>query len=359
MRKGKEKINVKLSKKSGANSNTYLVKMQNLKTYFFTDVGVVKAVDGVDLWVHKKETLGLVGESGCGKSVTALSIMRLISYPGRIVSGKIFLEEKNLLTLSEKEMRKVRGNEITMVFQEPMTSLNPAFQIGDQITEVLAVHRPMMTKKEKEDRTVEVLRMVGIPSPKQRIYDYPHQLSGGMRQRVMIAMAIACGNLKLLIADEPTTALDVTIQAQILDLFKKLQEEIGMSIILITHDLGVIAEIADRVAVMYTGRVVEYTDVVTLFQKPLHPYTRGLLNSLPQWKQKKRKAKLYTIPGVVPNPLNLRSGCKFFDRCPYRHERICLGKEPRLNEVEPGHWVRCFRIKKIENQRFSIETSRF
>ncbi len=353
MRKSKEKVSLKLSKKNKADPNIHLLEVHNLKTYFFTDVGTVKAADGVDLWVSRKETLGLVGESGCGKSITALSIMRLISHPGQIVDGEIFFDGANLLKLSEKEMQKVRGDEIAMVFQEPMTSLNPAYRIGNQIAEILTVHRPMMTKKERENRTIELLGMVGIPSPHRRIYDYPHQLSGGMRQRAMIAMAITCGNLKLLIADEPTTALDVTIQAQILDLFKKLQEEIGMSVILITHDLGVIAETVDRVAVMYTGSVVECTDVVTLFKKPLHPYTWGLLNSLPQLRRKAKKAKLYTIPGVVPNPLDLRFGCKFFNRCPYGREEICLEREPKLNEIEPGHWVRCRRIREIENQEGS------
>jgi len=353
MHKRKEKVSLKLSRENKIDLNTPLLEVHNLKTYFFTDIGIVKAVDGVDLWVNRKETLGLVGESGCGKSVTALSIMRLISHPGRIVSGEIFFDGENLLKLSEKEMQKVRGDEIAMVFQEPMTSLNPVYRIGNQITEMLTVHRPIMTRKERENRAIELLGMVGIPSPNRRIYDYPHQLSGGMRQRAMIAMAITCGNLKLLIADEPTTALDVTIQAQILDLFKKLQEEIGMSMILITHDLGVVAETVDRVAVMYTGSVVEYTDVVTLFKKPLHPYTRGLLNSLPQLGRKARKAKLYTIPGVVPNPLDLRSGCKFFDRCPYRNEEICLEREPKLNEIETGHWVRCWKVREIENREGS------
>jgi len=220
--KDKEKVSLKLSRKSKIDLNTHLLEVHNLKTYFFTDIGIVKAIAGVDLWVSRKETLGLVGESGCGKSVTALSIMRLISHPGRIVSGEIFFDGENLLKLSEKEMQEVRGDEMAMVFQEPMTSLNPVYRIGNQIAEVLTVHRPIMTRKERENRAIELLGMVGIPSPNRRIYDYPHQLSGGMRQRAMIAMAITCGNLKLLIADEPTTALDVTIQAQILDLFKKL-----------------------------------------------------------------------------------------------------------------------------------------
>jgi peptide/nickel transport system ATP-binding protein/oligopeptide transport system ATP-binding protein len=341
----------KVSNKKGDSLDEHLLEIRNLRTYFFTDVGVLKTLDGVDLYVKKKETLGLVGESGCGKTMTARSIMRLVPSPGRIVDGEIILNGRNLLTFSENEMRKIRGDEISMVFQEPMTSLNPVYQIGNQITETLAAHRPAITRKERKGRAVELLKIVGIPSPERRFYDYPYQLSGGMRQRVVIAMALACGNPELLIADEPTTALDVTIQAQILELFKKLQEEIGMSIILITHDLAVIAEVADRVAVMYAGSVVESTDVVTLFENPLHPYTRGLLNSLPQLAGKEKTSKLYTISGVVPNLLELRRGCKFFNRCSFAQEQVCMGKEPSLHEHEPGHWVRCVRIDEIENQK--------
>lgn len=330
-------------------NNKHLLEIRNLKVYFFTDFGVLKTLDGVDLWVKKKETLGLVGESGCGKTMTARSIMRLIPHPGRIVDGKIHFNGKNLLDLSRKEMRKVRGDRISMVFQEPMTSLNPVYSIGNQITEVLAVHRSTMTRKERKDRALELLMMVGIPSPERRFYDYPRQLSGGMRQRVVIAMALACGNPKLLIADEPTTALDVTIQAQILELFRKLQEQLGMSIILITHDLGVIAEVANRVAVMYAGSIVEHTDVVALFKNPLHPYTQGLLRSLPQLGYEEKKTRLYAIPGAVPNLLGFRSGCKFFTRCSYAQEDVCSEEEPRLLQYEPGHWVRCVRIDAIEN----------
>jgi len=322
-----------------------LLEVNNLKVCFFTDFGIVKAVDGVNFSVNEKETLGIVGESGCGKSVTVRSIIRLIPYPGRIVEGSIFFKGKNLLELSEEEMRKIRGNEIAMIFQEPMTSLNPVYRIGNQISEALAVHRPALSRKERWERAIELLRSVGIPAPEQRVRNYPHELSGGMQQRAMIAMALACGNIKVLIADEPTTAVDVTIQAQILDLLKKLQEETGMSVLLITHDLGVIAEVAERVVVMYAGRIVEYAEVETLFERPLHPYTRGLLASLPQRGAKGRKAKLYTIPGVVPNPLELPPGCKFFDRCPQRDKLICCQREPELKEIEPGHGVRCFMIK--------------
>jgi len=317
-----------------------LLKIRNLHTYFYTDDGVAKAVDGVDLELVEGGTLGVVGESGCGKSVTALSVMRLIpDPPGKIIQGKIVFGGKDLLTLSEAEMRKIRGRSISMIFQEPMTSLNPVFQIGDQISEVLTLHEGL-SKKEAWNRSIEMVKMVGIPAAERRITEYPHQLSGGMRQRVMIAMALACSP-KLMIADEPTTALDVTIQAQILALINRLQREKGMSVILITHNLGVIAETAQMVAVMYAGRVVEYTDVRTLFATPQHPYTQGLLKSIPRLDEDHaKKAKLEAIPGLVPSLLDLPPGCKFSNRCKYVFEKC--GQEPPLEEVSTGHFVRCW-----------------
>jgi peptide/nickel transport system ATP-binding protein len=317
-----------------------LLKIRNLHTYFYTDDGVAKAVDGVDLELVEGGTLGVVGESGCGKSVTALSIMRLIpDPPGKVVQGKILFGQKDLLTLSEAEMRKIRGRSISMIFQEPMTSLNPVFQIGDQISEVLTLHEGL-SKKEAWNRSIEMLKMVGIPAAERRVIEYPHQLSGGMRQRAMIAMALACSP-KLMIADEPTTALDVTIQAQILELINRLQQEKGMSVILITHNLGVIAETAQMVAVMYAGRVVEYTDVRILFATPQHPYTQGLLKSIPRLDQGHgRKERLEAIPGLVPSLLDLPPGCKFSNRCKYVFEK-CI-EEPPLEEVTSGHFVRCW-----------------
>jgi peptide/nickel transport system ATP-binding protein/oligopeptide transport system ATP-binding protein len=324
--------------------NNFLLKIRSLHTYFFTDEGVAKAVDGVDLELEEGGTLGLVGESGCGKSVTALSIMRLIpDPPGKIVEGEITFNGTNLLTLSEAEMRKIRGRSISMIFQEPMTSLNPVFQIGDQISEVLRLHEGM-SRKEAWDRSVEMLKLVGIPAPERRIMEYPHQLSGGMRQRAMIAMALACSP-KLMIADEPTTALDVTIQAQILELMNRLQKEKGMSLILITHNLGVIAETARKVAVMYAGRIVEYTDVRSIFGTPKHPYTQGLLKSIPRLDEHHgRKEKLEAIPGLVPSLLDLPVGCKFSNRCKYVFDR-CV-EEPTLLEPVPGHFVRCWLYEK-------------
>jgi peptide/nickel transport system ATP-binding protein len=321
-------------------TNNLLLKIRNLHTYFYTDDGVAKAVDGVDLELVEGGTLGVVGESGCGKSVTALSIMRLIpDPPGKVVQGKILFGPQDLLTLSEAEMRKIRGRSISMIFQEPMTSLNPVFQIGDQISEVLTLHEGL-SKKEAWNRSIEMLKMVGIPAAERRVMEYPHQLSGGMRQRAMIAMALACSP-KLMIADEPTTALDVTIQAQILELINRLQQEKGMSVILITHNLGVIAETAQMVAVMYAGRVVEYTDVRILFATPKHPYTQGLLKSIPRLDQGHgRKERLEAIPGLVPSLLDLPPGCKFSNRCKYVFEK-CI-EEPPLEEVTPGHFVRCW-----------------
>lgn len=320
--------------------NNFLLKIRNLHTYFFTDEGVAKAVDGVDLELEEKGTLGLVGESGCGKSVTALSIMRLIpDPPGKIVQGEVVFGGVNLLSLTEGEMRKIRGRSISMIFQEPMTSLNPVFQIGDQISEVLRLHEGL-SKKEAWNRSIEMLRLVGIPSPERRVAEYPHQLSGGMRQRAMIAMALAC-RPKLMIADEPTTALDVTIQAQILELINRLQKETGMSVILITHNLGVIAETAQKVAVMYAGRIVEYAHVRPLFVTPRHPYTQGLLKSIPRLDEgQARKQRLEAIPGLVPSLLDLPPGCKFSNRCKYLFDKC--QEEPELKEIDPGHFVRCW-----------------
>jgi len=317
-----------------------LLKIQDLSTYFFTEDGIVKAVDYVSLSLNKGDTLGLVGESGCGKSVTALSILRLVPHPpGKIVTGQIVFQGKNLLSLTEGEMRKVRGRKISMVFQEPMTSLNPAFRVGDQIAEAIRLHQDL-SKKEVLNKSIEMLNLVGIPSPEIRVKDYPHQMSGGMRQRVMIAMALSC-NPELMIADEPTTALDVTIQAQILDLMKKLKEKIGTSIILITHDLGVIVENAQYVAVMYAGRIVEYADVGTLFDDPKHPYTIGLISSLPNSEAAKSRVRLNVIPGTIPTLISLPSGCKFNDRC-NRSFELCREKEPPLLELGTAHQVRCW-----------------
>jgi len=327
-----------------AGANHFLLTIRNLHTYFFTDEGVAKAVDGVDLELKEGGTLGVVGESGCGKSVTALSVMRLIpDPPGKITQGEILFAGTNLLDLSEAEMRKVRGRSISMIFQEPMTSLNPVFQIGDQISEVLRLHEGM-SRREAWDRSIEMLKMVGIPSPERRVQEYPHQLSGGMRQRAMIAMALACSP-KLMIADEPTTALDVTIQAQILELMNRLQRDKGMSVILITHNLGVIAETAQKVAVMYAGRIVEYTEVKPIFGNPMHPYTQGLLKSIPRLDEDHaRKARLEAIPGLVPSLLELPKGCKFSNRCKYVFEKC--DEEPQLIEAEPGHLVRCWLHEK-------------
>jgi peptide/nickel transport system ATP-binding protein len=324
--------------------NHFFLKIRNLHTYFFTDDGVAKAVDGVDLELEEGGTLGVVGESGCGKSVTALSIMRLIPEPpGKIVQGEILFNGTDLLTFAEEDMRKIRGRSISMIFQEPMTSLNPVFQVGDQISEVLRLHEGL-SRKEAWDRSIEMLKLVGIPSPERRVAEYPHQLSGGMRQRTMIAMALAC-NPKLMIADEPTTALDVTIQAQILELINRLQQEKGMSVILITHNLGVIAETARKVAVMYAGRIVEYAAVDLLFGDPKHPYTQGLLKSIPRLDEEHgRKQKLETIPGLVPSLLDLPSGCKFSNRCQYVFDRC--KEEPRLIEADRGHFVRCWLCEK-------------
>lgn len=315
-----------------------LLKLEDLQTYFYTDDGIVKAVDRVTFEINKGETLGVVGESGCGKSVTSLSIMRLIpNPPGKIAGGRILFEGEDLVTKSDAEMRKIRGNEISMIFQEPMTSLNPVFTVGYQIAEAITLHQKL-NKKEALDQAIEMLRKVGIPSPEKRVHEYPHQLSGGMRQRVMIAMALSC-NPKLLIADEPTTALDVTIQAQILELMKELKDEFNTAIMLITHDLGVVAEVCEKVAVMYAGKVVEYADVQTVFGKPQHPYTWGLLRSIPKLDSDTKR--LLVIDGVVPNPLHLPTGCSFHPRCRFAKDQ-CRENEPEIRELQSGHSVRCW-----------------
>jgi peptide/nickel transport system ATP-binding protein len=324
---------------------TDLLEVENLGTWFYTRQGIVKAVDGVDFAVASGETLAIVGESGCGKSMTALSLMRLIpDPPGRIVSGTIKLGGKDLLKISEEEMRKVRGNDISMIFQEPMTSLNPVMTIGKQISEALILHRDL-DKKAAYKRAIEMLDLVKIPEPQQRAREYPHQLSGGMRQRAMIAMALAC-NPKVLIADEPTTALDVTIQAQILELIVELQREFGAAVILITHDLGVVAETARRVIVMYAGRKVEEATVGELFADPLHPYTRGLLNSIPRLDLLRGEAhadngRLQEIPGIVPPLFALPEGCAFAPRCP-RADDKCRSERPVYDQKKPNHWAACW-----------------
>jgi peptide/nickel transport system ATP-binding protein len=331
-----------------------LLDVKGLKTYFFTDEGVVKSVDGVTFHIQRGETLAVVGESGSGKSVTSLSIMRLIAMPpGKIVEGEILFRgkdgvQKNLVTAPENEMRKIRGNDISMIFQEPMTSLNPVYTIGDQIAEAVILHQGK-NRKDGMEAAVQMLELVGIPAARKRVNEYPHQMSGGMRQRVMIAMALSC-NPALLVADEPTTALDVTIQAQILDLMRKLQAEIGMSILFITHNLGVVAEMADRVVVMYGGRVVEEGEVIDIFKAPKHPYTMGLLNSMPRVDHTsvpgERKERLEAIPGNVPNPLSLPPGCAFEPRCKFAIPQ-CSAAVPPLEDTGAGHMSRCIRWREF------------
>ena len=326
-----------------------ILEIENLHTHFFTGAGVVRAVDGVSYALRSGETLGVVGESGCGKSVTALSILRLVaSPPGRIVEGAIRLEGTNLLDLSEGEMEQVRGNDISMIFQEPMTSLNPLFTVGRQIAEAIALHQGM-SRRDALDHAVEMLRRVSIPEAERRAHAYPHQLSGGMRQRVMIAMALSC-NPKVLIADEPTTALDVTIQAQILDLMRELQETLGTAIILITHDMGVVAENADRVVVMYAGRKVEEASAQELFERPGHPYTRGLLGSLPNLEvaahATARRPRLNEIKGMVPSLANLPQGCSFAPRCGLATD-TCRQAYPPLTQYRPGHWIACWHAERL------------
>ncbi len=318
----------------------HLLEVKNLKTHFPTRAGLVRAVDDVSFFLDPGELLGLVGESGCGKSITALSIMRLIAPPGKIIGGAISFDGKNLLTLSDSEMRAIRGDDIAMIFQDPMTSLNPVYTVGEQIAEALRLHRNL-SRKDARAAAIEAMREVSIPDPARRIDDYPHQLSGGMRQRVMIAMALAC-DPKLLIADEPTTALDVTIQAQILELLNELRKNRELAVLLITHDLGVVAEVADRVAVMYTGRIVEESPVDELFARPRHPYTEGLLRSVPKLtlEHVAKKERLETIEGTVPSPTNLPPGCHFAPRCPHRMPR-CTEEEIPLYGLEGNVTVRC------------------
>jgi len=318
-----------------------ILQIENLSTHFETARGSVKAVDGVDLRLNEGDTLGIVGESGCGKTVLALSVIRLVPRPpGRIVSGRVLFEGEDLLALSEEQMRRIRGRRISMIFQEPMTSLNPVFRIGDQVAETLRLHEGL-SARDAHDRAVEMLRLVGIPAPEQRARDYPHQMSGGMRQRVMIAMALSC-RPRLMLADEPTTALDVTIQAQILEMIRDLKREVGTSVILITHDLGVIAEAAQHAAVMYAGWVVEQGPVGSIFSSPLHPYTVGLMQSIPRiGTGHAGDGYLNVIPGTIPDLLELPSGCKFRDRCS-RAMPVCAEKRPELIERTPGHSVRCW-----------------
>ena len=318
-----------------------LLDVEKLSTVFDTDNGLVRAVNHVSFSLESGTTMGLVGESGCGKSVTALSLMRLVpNPPGRIESGRIMFQGRNILSLNEAEMRGLRGNEISMIFQEPMTSLNPVFTIGDQIGEVFRLHQGM-SKSQALAASVEMLHQVGIPAPERRVSDYPHQMSGGMRQRVMIAMALAC-RPKLMIADEPTTALDVTIQAQILRLMDQLRRDIQTAILLITHNLGVVAETCDTVAVMYTGRIVESGSVEDMFNRPAHPYTLGLMDSLPPGPTDPVKTELNTIKGIVPSLLDLPSGCTFRDRCPDAFD-LCPKMEPELYPVGNNHWARCLK----------------
>ena len=326
-----------------------VLEVENLQTHFFTSSGTIRAVDGVSYKVHAGETLGIVGESGCGKSVTSLSIMRLVaSPPGRIVGGAVRLEGRNLLDLPIAEMEQIRGNEISMIFQEPMTSLNPLYRVGDQIAEAIAVHRGMSRRAARAE-AIEMLRRVSMPEPERRADTYPHQMSGGMRQRVMIAMALAC-NPKVLIADEPTTALDVTIQAQILDLLRELQDQFGMAIVLITHDMGVVAENADRVVVMYAGRKVEEAPVADLFERPAHPYTEGLLGSIPSVDEataaNRSRSRLAEIKGMVPSLASLPPGCSFAPRCRYASDR-CLADYPPLSEFRADHWVACWHADRV------------
>ncbi|MCK4977050.1 MAG: ABC transporter ATP-binding protein [Anaerolineales bacterium] len=335
------------------NINQSLLEVTGLKTHFFTEDGVVKAVDGIDFKIKQGEVLGLVGESGCGKSVTALSIMQLIRTPGRIVQGEIIFGSLDLRTLPETEIQDIRGNRISMIFQQPQTSLNPVYTVGDQLAEVFHIHQDI-GKAEAWEKSVELLRMVGIPDVEKKAYAYPHEMSGGQAQRVMIAMALAM-RPELLIADEPTTALDVTIQAQILDLMRDLRSQLDTAVILITHDLGVVAEIADWVAVMYAGQIVEQASVTYLFEQPLHPYTQGLISSIPVLGE--LKDRLNVIEGVVPNLIDLPEGCRFAPRCQARIEHelsICLEKIPDLESAQPDHIVRCWLYHNHDAHHASI-----
>ncbi len=328
-------------RKPATNADNRLLDVRGLKTYFYTEDGVVKAVDGVDIRIKRGGVLGLVGESGCGKSVTSFSIMRLVGMPGRIVEGEIMFDGQDLLKLPEEQMTKIRGNRISMIFQQPTSCLNPVFRVGDQLSEVLEIHQTL-GKVAGRSRAIELLKMVGIPEPEKRVDAYPHELSGGMAQRVMIAMALACLP-ELLIADEPTTALDVTIQAQILDLLQDMRSQMETAIILITHDLGIVAEMCEDIAVMYAGQIIEEADARTIFNNPKHPYTVGLLGSVPVLGQ--IKDKLDVIPGSVPNLVNMPPGCRFAPRCRARLEHrleICTQQEPELKPIGPGHTVRCW-----------------
>jgi len=322
-----------------------ILQVKGLQTTFFTDDGEIPAVDNIDFDVHEGEVLGIVGESGCGKSVTSLSIMGLVpSPPGKITGGEILFNDRDLTKLSEKEMRKVRGNDVAMIFQEPMTSLNPLFTIGNQLVEAISIHKKNWSKKQAKERAIEMLTLVGLPRADELMKEYPHQLSGGMRQRVMIAMALVC-DPKVLIADEPTTALDVTIQAQILKLMKELNERLNTAVLLITHDLGVVAETCERVVVMYGGKIVEEGPVSVIFQDPQHPYTKGLLQSVPDMRYKKQR--LYSIPGNVPKPGSIKNGCRFAARCEFAFDR-CLIENPELYQTSPEHKTRCFLYEDQE-----------
>lgn len=323
-------------------NNNNVLEIRGLNSYFFTEKGVAPAVDGLDLDIPKGKIIGLVGESGCGKSMTAKSIMGLLKYPGRVAGGSIRFEDQDLTRLSDKELRKICGNDISMIFQEPMTSLNPVLKVGRQVRETLLVHNPTMSKAEAKQRVVEMFRRVGIPEAEKRYDSYPHELSGGLRQRVMIAMAMVC-KPKLLIADEPTTALDVTIEAQILRLMKELRDETGMSVLIITHNMGVVAEICDYVYVMYAGKIMEQAETFELFDHTMHPYTKGLLDSIPRIGQ--NAERLHTIPGVVPNLLHLSQGCPFSNRCEYATDQ-CRTEKAQLHPVAPDHQVRCFRCEE-------------
>ena len=323
-------------------NNNNVLEIRGLNSYFFTEKGVAPAVDGLDLDIPKGKIIGLVGESGCGKSMTAKSIMGLLKYPGRVAGGSIRFEDQDLTRLSDKELRKICGNDISMIFQEPMTSLNPVLKVGRQVRETLLVHNPAMSKAEAKQRVVEMFQRVGIPEAEKRYDCYPHELSGGLRQRVMIAMAMVC-KPKLLIADEPTTALDVTIEAQILRLMKELRDETGMSVLIITHNMGVVAEICDYVYVMYAGKIMEQAETFELFEHTMHPYTRGLLDSIPRIGQ--NAERLHTIPGVVPNLLHLPQGCPFSNRCEYATDQ-CRTEKAQLHPVAPDHQVRCFRCEE-------------
>ncbi|MBL8692049.1 MAG: ABC transporter ATP-binding protein [Rhodospirillaceae bacterium] len=330
----------------GAGGVEKVLEIEDLKTHFFTRDGVVRAVDGVSYHVLKGETLGVVGESGCGKSVTALSVLRLIAKPGRIVQGKIKMSGRNLLELSDEEMRSIRGNDVSMIFQEPMTSLNPVLTLGRQISETIMLHQGL-SKKDAWDKSVEMLKLVRIPEAERRVHEYPFQMSGGMRQRVMIAMALSC-NPKVLLADEPTTALDVTIQAQILHLMLELKEKTGTAIVLITHDLGVVAETCQRVVVMYAGKKVEEATADELFERPLHPYTVGLMKSVPRLDRAatENPGRLMEIPGMVPSLKNMPPGCAFQPRCPFATER-CKVEIPAFEMKASGHYAACFNSDKV------------